>query len=282
METILKTQIQQALAAYCRQAGSQQKAARTLRGVSGATISQILNGRHEAVTEQMWRSIAAQIGHDSDAWAMVETRPYLRLTGILDDARCNSLVLGVTGDAGCGKTAAVRVYAAAHPHVIRLCCSEYWNRRKFLAELSRGTGVACTGATLAEMMDDVIHHLLRLEKPLIVLDEADKLTDQVLGFFITLYNALEGKCGVVLCATDFLEKRIRRGVTLNKKGYREIFSRLGRRLIPLQVVNADDVAAVCAANGVDDPARIGRIADDCEHDLRRVKRLIHALRQKPA
>lgn len=278
MKAIEKKQITAALDAYCKQVGSQNKAANTMRGVSSATISQILNGNWDLITDEMWRNVAAQIDYDPRAWVVVETRQYKRLCGILADAQNNSLVFGVTGDAGCGKSATVKAFATSNSNVIRLSCSEYWNRKKFLCELSRAAGLDYTGATIAEIMDDIIRHVKRLKNPLIVLDEADKLSDQVLYFFITLYNELEDRCGLILCATDFLEKRIKRGVNLNKKGYKEINSRLGRKFIPLQIVNGDDVAAICVANGVSDARTIAEIVEDCENDLRRVKRKIHALK----
>lgn len=277
-----KKQITAALDAYCKQVGSQNKAANTMRGVSSATISQILNGNWDLITDEMWRNVAAQIDYDPRSWVVVETRQYKRLCGILADAQNNSLVFGVTGDAGCGKSATVKAYAASNSHVIRLSCSEYWNRKKFLCELARAAGLDYTGATIAEIMDDIIRHVKRLKTPLIVLDEADKLSDQVLYFFITLYNELEDRCGLILCATDYLEKRIKHGVNLNKKGYKEINSRLGRKFIPLQIVNADDVAAICVANGISDARTIAEIVEDCENDLRRVKRKIHATKQKTA
>ena len=280
METKDKKQITAKLADYCNQVGSQNKAANTMRGVSSATISQILNGNWELITDEMWRNVAAHIDYDANEWAVVETRQYKRLTSLLADAQTNALVYGVTGDAGSGKTATIKSYTAEHSNVLRMSCSEYWNRKKFLCELLRVAGLDYSGATIAEMMDDVIRDIKRKKSPLIILDEADKLSDQVLYFFITLYNELEDRCGLVLCATDFLEKRVKRGVNLNKKGYKEIHSRLGRKFIPLQVVNADDVAAVCAANGIVDPKTVTSIVDDCENDLRRVKRKIHGLKQQ--
>lgn len=279
METNEKKQIAAALATYCQKIGSQNKAANTMVGVSSATISQMLNDNWDLITDEMWRNVAAQIEYDPRAWVVVETRQYKRLCGILADAQKNSLVFGVTGDAGCGKSASVKAYAASNSNVIRLSCSEYWNRKKFLCELARAAGLDYTGSTIAEIMDDIIRNIKRQKNPLIVLDEADKLSDQVLYFFITLYNELEDRCGLILCATDFLEKRIKRGVNLNKKGYKEINSRLGRKFIPLQVVNSDDVAAVCVANGVSDARTIADVVEDCENDLRRVKRKIHAIKQ---
>jgi hypothetical protein len=67
---------------------------------------------------------------------------------------------------------------------------------------------------------------------------------------------------------------------MNRKGYKEIYSRVGRKFIPIQVVNSPDIAAVCVANGVEDLTSINEIIDDCENDLRRVKRKVHAIKQR--
>ncbi len=280
MNEIDKQRIAAGLRMFCQHAGSQSKAANMLRAISSATISQMQNNNWEQITDEMWRNVESQIDLDAFNWMMVKTRAFDRLNTTLTDAQQNSLVVGVVGDAGCGKTATIKHYAAHNPNVLRLSCSEFWNRKKFLCELLRAAGMSEGGATIAYMMDEVVLEIKRKNKPLIILDEADKLSDQVLFFFITLYNELEDRCGLVLCATDYLESRIKRGVKHGRKGYREIFSRLGRKFIPLQIVNSDDVAAICMANGIKDTASIDEIVVDSESDLRRVKRKIHAIKQK--
>jgi DNA transposition AAA+ family ATPase len=280
MKTTEKEQIKSKLAEFCEIKGGQNKAANALRGVSAATISQALNDKWELIADEMWRNIASQIGYDPRAWVVVETRGYKRMTDLLRDAQDNSLVFAVTGDAGCGKSEAIKSYAAGHRNVYNLSCSEYWNRKHFMTELLQCMGIDSTGSTVPEMMTEVTLALKKKEAPLVVLDEADKLSDQVLYFFISLYNKLEDHVGIILCATDFLEKRIKKGVRTNRKGYKEIYSRVGRKFIPIQVVNGGDIAAVCKANGMDDAAAINEIIDDCEYDLRRVKRKVHAIKQR--
>ena len=81
-----------------------------------------------------------------------------------------------------------------------------------------------------------------------------------------------------MCATDQLKKRIMRGLKLNKKGYKEIFSRIGRKFIELKGVGHTDITAVCIANGITDRGQIRDIIDDCGYDLRRVKRKVHAIK----
>lgn len=279
MKEIEKQQIKAKLAEFCEIKGGINKAANALCGTSSGTISQMLNDNWELISDNMWRKIAKQIGYDSRAWVVVETRGYKRMYGLLQDAQANALVLAVTGDAGCGKSEAIKSYAANNRNVFNLSCSEYWNRKHFMAELLQNMGIDSTGCTVPEMMSDIILALKKLENPIVALDEADKLSDQVLYFFISLYNKLEDHVSIILCATDYLEKRIKKGVRTNRKGYKEIYSRVGRKFIPIQVVNSEDVAAVCIANGVEDVDTINEIIDDCDNDLRRVKRKVHAVKQ---
>ena len=274
-----RQQIAARLKDYCTQKGSQNKAANSLNGVSSATVSKVLSGDWDTISDDMWRTIASQVGHEAKGWQIAETRAYKRMAFLLNNAKTDSLVMAVTGDAGCGKTEAIKNYTAANRNVYHLCCSEYWNRRTFMGKLLQCMGIDYSGSTVSDMMDDIIDNLKRKERPLIVLDEADKLTDQVFYFFISLYNQLEDHCGIILCATDYLEKRIKKGLRTKRKGYEEIYSRMGRKFVELQVINSEDVAAVCVANGVTDASSINRIIEDCDCDLRRVKRAVWAIQK---
>ncbi len=282
MKQTEKEAIAAKLRTYVDSKESQNAAAKSLRGVSAATVSQILNGNWDLISDDMWRTVGNQIGYDPRNWVVIETEGHRRMTQVLTDAQRHSLVMAVTGDAGCGKSQAIKVYAGGNRNVIALSCSEYWNRKEFLGELLQSLGTEPGGSTVADMMREAIRQLKRREGVLIVLDEADKLSDQVLHFFITIYNKLEDTVGIVLCATQYLKKRIERGVVNNRKGYKEIYSRIGRKFIPMPVVNRGDIKAVCTANGLEDRREIERIIDDADNDLRRVKRLVCALKLKSA
>ena len=104
MTNLNKEQIKLKLAEYCARFESQNKAANSMKGVSSATISQVLNNNWDLISDEMWRKIAAQIGFSSNDWQVVETRDFRLLTALLTDAQLNSNVFAVTGDAGTGKT----------------------------------------------------------------------------------------------------------------------------------------------------------------------------------
>lgn len=271
-----KQQISEQLRAYVEQKGSGNKAAASMNGVSSATVSKVLSRKWDTISDDMWRSIAAQCGHKTEGWQLVETRAYKAMTFTLENAQRDSLVMAVIGEAGSGKTEAIKNYAAGGRNVYHLVCSEYWNRRTFMAKVLQSMGEIYSGTTVADMMDAIVDTLKRKESPLIVLDEADKLSDQVLYFFISLYNQLEGRCGIIMTATRYLRARIEKGLRLNRKGYAEIYSRIGRKFVELPLHNSEDVAAVCAANGVTDAKTINSIVDEADGDLRRVKRSVWA------
>lgn len=273
-----KKQISEQLRAYCEQKGSQNKAAASLNGVSSATVSKVLAGNWDTIADDMWRSIAGQIGagKTAEGWQLVPTRAYKAMTFTLESSQRDALVVGVIGEAGSGKTEAIKTYTAGGRNVYHLVCSEYWNRRTFMAKVLQTMGVTYSGSTVADMMDTIVDTLKRKESPLIVLDEADKLSDQVLYFFISLYNQLEGHCGIIMTATRYLKARIEKGVRLNRKGYAEIYSRIGRKFVELPLLNSEDVAAVCVANGITEVKTINGIVDEADGDLRRVKRSVWA------
>lgn len=275
-----KIETVEAIERMIAQKGSQNALANWMKGVSTATLSQMRNHNWENIADEMWRKVAAQLGVSSNVWNHAETVNSKELAAFFTDSQQYALVIAITGKAGIGKTASAKKYEAENRNVFLLSCNEYWDKRWFLRELLGKMGKDHAGMTLPEMMHKAVQLLKSTSKPIIILDEADKLADNVLLFFITLYNELEGHCGIVLMATYFLEKRIRRGVATEKKGYREIYSRVGLRFIEMEETSFSDVENVCKANGVEDASIIRAIAKDCDGDVRRVRRLIFANQRK--
>lgn len=273
-----KAQIKDRLADYVERFGSQNKAANSLHGVSSATVSQVINSNWDLVSEEMWRNIGTQVGWSENEWVAVETRDYKILSSILEDAQKHSTVFAITGDSGSGKSFALRHFAEKNKRVYLMQCAEFWDKRFFLSELLAVLGKDSSGLTVPSMMTEAIRALKVQDKPLLILDEADKLKNPVLELFITIYNLLEERCGIVMCATDYLETRIRDGLKYNWRGYKEIYSRIARKFIKLHGVGSGDITQICLANGITERTLIKQIIEDAENDLRRVRRKIHALK----
>lgn len=274
-----KVQIVEAIERMIALKGSQNALAASIPGVSSATLSQMRNHKWDLIADEMWRKVAANVGVTASDWQLAETINLKELTQFFTDSQNFSLVMAICGRAGTGKSEAAKNYSKKNKNVFLMSCNEYWDKRWFLRELLAQMGKDHAGLTLPEMMHRAVQLLKATNSPIIILDEADKLADSVLLFFITLYNELEGHCGIVLMATHFLEKRIRRGAAMEKKGYREIYSRVGLRFIELEGISFSDVEKVCRANGIQDSGTIRAISKDCDGDIRRVRRLIFATKR---
>ena len=110
-----KEQICARLKAYVDKYPSQNKAVGSLKSTSAGTVSNILNGKWENISEDMWRRIADQVGTvggDDAGWQIVETGAYQEITYALDDAQKYKNVTWVVGEAGCGKTTTAKMYAS--------------------------------------------------------------------------------------------------------------------------------------------------------------------------
>lgn len=272
-----KEAIRDAAAAYAARYSSQNKAVNSLKGISNGTFSTIINRKWENISDTMWLKLQSQVC-DSAGWRICETMAYKSLMLYLRDAQESSNVIWVTGPAGIGKSTAAREYAKSHRDVFFITCSEDMKRTDFLKDLAGVIGVNTAGMKVREILRGIINELLTKEAPLLIFDEGDKLTDSVLYYYISLYNALEDLCGMVFLSTDYIKKRISRGVQNYKKGYDEIDSRICRRFVGLTLVNSNEVAAICRANGLNDDDAIRNVQQEaagCRNDLRRVKRSIH-------
>lgn len=279
MENEEKQRIREALRAYVEKYPSQNKAASSLKGTSAGTVSSILNGKWENVSDEMFRSIGVQVGLSSSpaAWQLVETGAWKEIHYALQDAQEWRSVLWITGEAGCGKSTTARMYQQEHREVFYVLCAEDMRKSDFVREIARTVGIRTEGCTIREAWSLILDDLIQMEAPLLVFDEADKLTETVFHYFISLYNKLEEKCGVAFLSTDYIKKRVMNGLRYQKPGYKEFYSRIGRKFYDLDPTTANDVYAICQANGLgeQETRQVIRETEACDFDLRRVKKSVH-------
>ena len=277
-----KGQIQECLRLYVSKYPSQNKAAQSLTGTSSATVSSILQGKWENISDDMWRNLASQLGTtSSNDWQVVETKAFLEMNLVMKDAQAVRNVTWIVGEAGCGKTTTARLYAAENSEVFYILCSEDMKKSDFIREIARRIGQRTEGYSIRELLDRIIDDLIQMQAPLLLFDEADKLPERVFHYFIDLYNRLEDRCGIVFFSTSYIKRRMTMGLRYSKCGYNEIHSRIGRKFYELDSTAPHDVYAVCMANGVTDKSRVSEVVNGAEaedFDLRRVKKNIHRVK----
>jgi DNA transposition AAA+ family ATPase len=272
-----KQEIRDALERFCMRYGSQKKATAALKDISEGTISTILNGRFDKIGDDMWSRLEAQVMPATADYSLADTSARLNLLGYFRKMKEDSSMMWITGPAGVGKSTAAREFVSKGQNAFMLTCATDMVRSDFMQGLSAAVGLDNTGLNVRETLYAIIRHLVTLERPLLIFDEADKLRDDVLMYFITIYNELEDRCGIVFLSTDSIKRRMEIGVSYNKLGYNELYSRICRRFVPVKPATRQEVIAICRANGIEDRKAIHDVlaeADDAQYDLRRVKRSI--------
>jgi len=259
-------------------AGGSMNKASQLIGISNAYASKMINGKWENISDEMWRKVEKLTKSPTKKnWKTVPTRVTEFCYKIFDDAREHSLCYGMVGGAGCGKDVSIRSYAMSHENFWHINCQRYFNQIVFLREVTSAMGLGDEALSAHELMAKIREKALKSENPTIVINEADKLNDTVLLNFITFFNYLEDECALIIIATEHLERKVIRGVTTNKMGFRELYSRIGRKFVKIPIPDKSDVRKICEANGINDEPTITKIYNDDRvvTDLRRVKRCIH-------
>lgn len=270
METINRELVQQQLIEIATKI-SQSKMA-TKAGISAATMNHMLNGKWELIKEEMWRKVVVALKLET-GWKHAPTTNYNIITGLLGAAQARSMSIAISYREGHGKSHAYKAFERANDNVILVECKNYWTKKQYVQNLLRAAGLNAAG-TIGELVDQFVEHVQSLNRPLIIIDQADKLNDRLLDLFMDFYNDLEGHCAFLLSGVPALEKRILRGVQRDKIGYREMYSRLGRKFIKLDKTTQTDVSNVCIANGCADQDFHVQVFNECEGDLRRVKRMV--------
>lgn len=270
---------------YVAKFASQNKAVASMKGTSAGTVSNILNGKWDNISEDMWRKVSDQVGLVNGSekdWQVVETHAFHEITIALKDAQTFKNVTWVVGEAGCGKTTTARIFGEENREVYYILCSEDLHKGDFVREIAHNMGIRTDGFTVRELWITIQNELIKMDAPLLVFDEADKLIESVFQYFISLYNKIEDKCGVVFLSTDYIKARIDRGLRCKKRGYKEFYSRIGRKYFELDDTTPHDVYAICVANGLTDEKDINEViaeSNSCEYDLRRVKKSIHRIKR---
>lgn len=286
MEESEKKVIVANLKSYIERYPSQNKAAGSLEGISAGTLSSMINGNWSRISDSMWTKVAEQVkptgSSSATGWTIVETGAFQEISYAMQDAQEYMNVTWVVGEAGCGKTTTGRLYAESHKEAFYILCSEDMLKGEFVRTIARRLGIRSEGYTVRELWQEIIDSIIQMERPLIIFDEADKLPESVFQYFISMYNNLEDRCGVVFLSTDYIKRRISNGLRYGRKGYKEIFSRIGRKYFDLEPTSAQDVYAICTANGITSREEIDKIikeGDGCDFDLRRIKKSVHRLKR---
>ncbi len=228
--------------------------------ISEASISQVRGGTYQAEGDDIYMTIALALGYDFDvtSWKIAtDTTDFQIIQEVLNDAKTESMFIGISDNAGCGKTSTAETFLNWHKKqgVFKINCKE-WAGRPFLMNLAIEIGAELPKGyasvnDLIECIADATKRKAHL-KPLYIIDQANSLRPSALCSLIHIFNECEDILGLVILGTENLEKEIKLGVRNKRKGYDELDSRFGRKYIRTFGTTISDCRKICIANGITD------------------------------
>ena len=283
-----KIKIREQLRAYCGRFSSLEVAANTLKNVGATTLRNMLNPKFTNISDEMWRSVRAQIGGggSKSEWVYVNTTVVEELRRLMMDTQQEQGFTWAVSPAGSGKTATARMYAKEAKNVFHVQCDSAMSNSAFAIEFARAVGLRVnTQSNARRLMMESCEYLSELESPLVIFDEGDKLKKGTFAFFVAIYNWVNEYAGVLFLSTDRAKKVLGVGLRNDWDGYQEMWSRLGRKFYEVDPNNTNDILHIAMENGVTgerdlQAVKIDAIAADL--DLRRVQKKVVAIRKKNA
>lgn len=221
-------------------------------GVSPATISNIQNEFWERVNESMLLKIKSFF--KTKGWAVIETANFLIIQESCINARKRKMMTGIIGFSGAGKTTALQSYYSNNTNTFMITCARTMRTKQFLGEILKSLGVNYIASDY-EMVKMIIEVLNKKENPLLIIDEASKLSPNALMYVQDIWDGIEHNAGIVLAGVEYLFDNLKKGADRNKIGMPEFYGRVSLWQY-LQEPTKGEIEAICQNNGVTEISEI--------------------------
>ena len=247
-----KIELKALISQYCEQKGLSRADFAVKSGVSGATLSAIDNEQWDKVSSAMVSRLENFIKNDSPE-AIYNTADFDSVMRLCDAACEHRLMIGLIGDTGTGKTTALKAYSCRR-NVFRVTFEKSMNPRQFFKSLLRELGIDFEGNVNA-MIARATHEINMKERPLLIIDEAGKITHPVMLYLHDLREKTLSNCGVVLAGMPYFRENLQKNAGRGKEGYSEFLRRINL-WHRLEGLSASEIMYIARGQGVNDEIRL--------------------------
>ena len=158
-------------------------------------------------------------------------------------------MIGLIGDTGTGKTTALNTYAL-RKNVFYVAYDKTMKPKQFFISLLREMGIAFEGS-INEMVNRISEELNTLSNPLVIVDEAGKITHTMILYLHVLRDKTYKNCGIVLGGMPYFKTNLIKFSNKEKEGYAEFYRRVNL-WHSLNGLTRKEIEEVCALNGITD------------------------------
>lgn len=241
-----KAEIKKAVNDYCKEKDLSKASFAVKSDVSDDTLCALEKENWNSLSKSMLLKLWNFVNQDK-VEELYQSVDFVSTFNACDKARKYRFMVGITADTGMGKTTALRTYAR-QKNVFYVSYDKTMNAGQFFIALLRELAIPFYG-TLNEMMSRAAEELNRLESPLVIVDEAGKLTHSMILYLQVLRDKTSGNCGLVLAGMPYFKANMQKYATREKEGYAEFLRRVNVWQ-PLEGLQPKEIEEICAIHGI--------------------------------
>lgn len=237
---------------YCRTKGISKTDFAVKSGVDIYTLGSLEHGRFHELDKsrliKLWNFCNRDVVKD-----LYHTTDFVATFNLCDKARRYHFMIGLTADTGMGKTTAISAYSRQRD-VFYVSFDKTMNSRQFFIALLRELSYPFDGS-LNEMLNRAADELNRLANPLLIIDEAGKLTHSMILYLQVLRDKTKGNCGIILSGMPYFKDNMQRMASKEKEGYAEFLRRINL-WHTYEGLQPREIEEICQKNNITSPERI--------------------------
>lgn len=254
-----------------RTGASQTKVAKAL-GISPATLSYFLKGTYTGDTETVCDKVKDFLATETERAKFRTNDGIVQTSAFKTIQKFCSLVLAhqicgmLTGDAGCGKTTALKEFAKTHPSVLLVEADYGYTAKALFDELCSQLGLDDRGS-LDQKRSRIVAKLKDSGR-LIIIDEAEHLPYRALELIRRVHD--KAGVGIALCGMPRLEKNVQG----DRNHYAQLNSRISAPCRAKLLKDADIKAYIDSRFENYEPNVIEQCAKTCRRNFRLLSHLV--------
>ena len=254
-----------------RTGASQTKVAKAL-GISSATLSYFLKqsytGDTDAICEKAKDFLAteAERAKFKTNDGIVQTSSFKTIQTFCGLVLAHQICGMLTGDAGCGKTTALKEFAKTHPSVILIEADHGYTAKALFDELCAELGLDDRGSLHQKLVRIV--GKLKDSGRLIIIDEAEHLPYRALELIRRVHD--KAGVGIALCGMPRLEKNVQG----DRNHYAQLNSRISAPCRAKLLKDSDIKAYIESRFESYEPNVIEHCAKTCRRNFRLLSHLV--------
>lgn len=257
---------------YMSRTGASQTKVANAMGISAATLSYFIKGTYtgdiDAICEKVkdFLEVEAQRETIKQSEGIVQTKCFKTIHKFCSLVLSHQICGMLTGDAGCGKTTALKAFAKAHPSVILIEADHGYTAKALFDELCAELGLDERGS-LHDKLVRVVNKLNDSGR-LVIIDEAEHLPYRALELIRRVHD--KAGVGIALCGMPRLEKNVQG----DKNHYAQLNSRISAPCRAKLLDNNDIKAYIDSRFANYEADCIERASQICRRNFRLLSHLV--------